>query len=123
MNFVVLSLGSNCVERDKKMQLCIEWLYDILSDVKVSRIYENRALNGIDNNYLNAVLLGYTQDDYDTLNAKLKRFEIESGRTNDSKLIGVVPIDVDIVMWNVEIIRINDYKQAYFQIGWNEMKD
>lgn len=121
MNFVVLSLGSNCVEREKKMSHCIRWLFDLLSDVKVSSIYETSALNGVDNNYLNAVLSGYTQYDHNVLNKKFKQYEIDCGRDKDNKIVGIVPIDVDIVMWNDKIIRNNDYMQAYFQIGWNEI--
>lgn len=122
MNFVVLSLGSNCVERSKMMSDCIDWLFDLLSNANVSKIYETKALNGVDNNYLNAVLSGYTKEEYNVLNEKIKQYEIECGRTKESKSLGVIPIDVDIVILNDDVIRNNDYNQAYFQIGWNEIK-
>jgi 2-amino-4-hydroxy-6-hydroxymethyldihydropteridine diphosphokinase len=38
-------------------------------------------------------------------------------------LKGNVPIDIDIVLWNGDIIKENDFKQSYFQIGWNEIKE
>ena len=122
MNFVVLSLGSNSADKNKKMNACINELKNIFVDVKVSCVYETKALNGIDNNYLNAVLSGYCCDSYDELKAKMKQYEIELGRTKESKLNGVVPIDVDIVLWNGNVVKDNDFKQIYFQLGWNEIK-
>ena len=122
MNFVVFSLGSNSDNKELMMQACVDWMREVLNDVKVSQIYETKALNGIDNDYMNAVLSGYTNEEYDDIVRSMKRYEIQSGRTKESKLKGVIPIDVDVVMWNDKIMRNNDYIQSYFQIGWNEIK-
>ena len=37
------------------------------------------------------------------------------------KLAGLVPIDLDIVMWNGEVVRQRDFNQDYFQIGWKQL--
>ena len=123
MNFVVLSLGSNSADKIQKMKTCINDLKTVFVDVKVSRVYETEALNGIDNNYLNAVLSGYCDESFDVIKSRMKQYEIDSGRTKESKLKGDVSIDVDIVLWNGDIIKENDFKQSYFQIGWNEIKE
>ena len=36
-------------------------------------------------------------------------------------IIGVIPIDLDIVIWNNNIIREKDFNQKYFQIGWHQL--
>lgn len=123
MNFVVLSLGSNSADKIQKMKICINDLKDVFVDVKVSSVYETESLNRIDNSYLNAVLSGYCNDGFDVIKARMKQYEIDSGRTKESKLKGNVPIDIDIVLWNGDIIKENDFKQSYFQIGWNEIKE
>jgi 2-amino-4-hydroxy-6-hydroxymethyldihydropteridine diphosphokinase len=47
----------------------------------------------------------------------LKSWEAECGRTPESKQKGVVPIDLDIVMWNSEVVRPVDYSRSYVSMG------
>ena len=35
---------------------------------------------------------------------------------------GKIPLDIDIVVWNGEIIRPQDWKQDYFQTGLKELE-
>ena len=93
-----------------------------MRNLSVSSAYSTPALNGKDNDYLNAVAEGYVECDFETLKAQMKDYERSSGRTPESKLMGVVPIDIDIVMWNDEVVKAGDYEQSYFKIGWNELK-
>lgn len=121
MNKVVLSIGSNCSEREKQMTACVEWLTKKLLNMNVSHTYETPALNGIDNSYLNAVIMGYVSVDYDELRLLLKQYEKNCGRNIDSKRNGIIPIDIDIVVWNDEILKKQDFNQSYFQIGWTSI--
>ena len=121
MNRVVLSLGSNCTDRYSQMNNCVVWLSNIINDIKVSSVYSTPALNVKDNDYLNAVVEGFVVCDFDTLKEELKDYEKICGRTAQSKLVGVVPIDIDIVIWNDDVVKIGDYEQSYFKIGWNEL--
>ena len=74
MNKIVLSIGSNSELRSQQMCNCIEWLSKMLKDVEVSHVYETPALNGVDNNYLNAVIMGAVCQDYDELRLILKQY-------------------------------------------------
>lgn len=121
MNKIVLSIGSNCDVRSQQMSTCIEWLTKLMNNIVVSHIYETPALNGVDNSYLNAVVMGYVCQDYDELRLRLKQYEKECGRTPESKNKGVIPIDIDIVIWNDEILKKQDFNQSYFQIGWTNI--
>ena len=40
-----------------------------------------------------------------------------------SKKKGDIPMDLDIIIWNDEIIREADYNQHYFQIGWQQLNE
>lgn len=120
-NKVVLSLGSNSHDKDDQMQKCISWLKTFLENVSVSSIYETAALNGVDANYLNAVFIGYTDDDYEEIKFITKKYEVSCGRTKESKIKSSIPIDIDVVVWNDDIIKPADFTQEYFQIGMLEI--
>lgn len=122
MNTMVISVGSNSRDREWQMKHGIEWLKHIFSDAKVSSVYNSVAVNGRDAEYLNAVLIASTKLDFDATVALTKQYEAVCGRTPSSKLQGVIPIDIDIVLWNNDVIRPADFAQQYFQRGWQELK-
>lgn len=122
MNTLTLSIGSNSKDREWQMKYGIEWLKHIFSDAKVSSVYNSVAVNGRDSDYLNAVMTASTKLDLDDTIALMKQYEAVCGRTPVSKLQGVIPIDIDIVLWNNDVIRPNDFARQYFQRGWQELK-
>ena len=121
MNKVVLSLGSNSSNCQEMMGNCIEWLSTIVTNLKISHSYFTEALNGKDKDYINAVAEGCVYVDYDKLKQQVKQYELSMGRTPESKKQGIIPIDIDIVIWNEEIINETDYNQSYFQIGFTAL--
>lgn len=123
MNKVVLSIGSNSADCKLRMQECAIWLKSVLQDAEMSHIYETPAINGIDENYLNSVCQGTTEMSFEDVYSMMKDYEVRNGRTSESKLSGSIPIDIDIVIWNDEILREKDYNRSYFQIGWNELNN
>lgn len=123
MNKVVLSLGSNSKDREVCIKRCKDWLASKLVNFCMSHIYETSALNGKDNNYLNAVAIGLVDIDYDAAFKLFKEYEKINGRTIESKRNGQIPIDIDIVIWNDIILRENDFNQSYFQIGWEMLNN
>ncbi|MBR6640077.1 MAG: 2-amino-4-hydroxy-6-hydroxymethyldihydropteridine diphosphokinase [Muribaculaceae bacterium] len=117
MNVAVLSLGSNSSDKELQMKNAIKQTTQIFDNVVVSEIYEEPAHNGIDAPYLNTVMVVSTAMTIDEVNLLLKRWEIECGRTPELKQNGVVPIDLDIVMWNREVVRPVDYSRSYVSKG------
>lgn len=118
---VVLGLGSNYGERRKNIISIISWLEGILLNMKKSRIYETPCALKSGRPYMNAVVLGdYTGTIVD-LNQILKEKEIEFGRDDEGRSRGDVPIDIDIVIANGDIIKEWDYRQKFFQIGYQEI--
>ena len=122
MNTLTLSIGSNSRDREWQMKHGIEWLRHTLSNTRVSSVYNTLAVNGRDADYLNAVISASTKLSLDDAVALMKQYESVCGRTQASKLQGVIPIDIDIVLWNGEVIRPADFAQQYFQHGWQELK-
>lgn len=121
MNKVVFSLGSNSDDREAQMRKAISHLMSIFENVKVSAIYETPALNGKDEPYYNAVMIVDTELDYDEVVRCSKEWELKSGRTKESKDKGVVPIDIDVVLWNDNVVRQKDFSCSFFVEGYNQL--
>ena len=120
-NAVVLSIGSNSADRETQMTNCIAWLRGIATPTKLSSVYNSPASNGKDPDYLNAVAEITSTLTHPELNKLLKNYERQCGRTPQSKSLGSIPIDIDIVMWNGNVLRQKDFAQYYFAKGWNEI--
>ena len=120
-NAVVLSIGSNSADREAQMTNCIAWLRDNATLTKLSSVYNSPASNGKDPDYLNAVAEITSALTPPELTKLLKDYERQCGRTPQSKALGSIPIDIDIVMWNGEVLRQKDFAQYYFAKGWNEI--
>lgn len=118
MNKLTISIGSNSKDKEQQMSDCISWLKENLQATIVSEIYSSPALNGKDPEYLNAVATALSEEHHENLVKKFKAYETSCGRTLNSKKRGEIPIDIDIVIWNDDILRQKDYCQEYFKIGW-----
>lgn len=120
-NSCTIGLGSNSPDRDKLIKTAISSLEQYLASSQVSSIYECPASNGKDAPYLNAVIHGMTPHTQEELVAHLKRLEVDAGRTDQLREQGVVPMDLDLVIWNFRIIRPEDFQRIYFNIGYREL--
>lgn len=122
MNSLVISIGSNSHDRDWQIKHGIEWLKHNLSNFRISSVYNSEAVNQRDPDYLNAVISAGTRKNLDEISQLLKQYEMVCGRTPASKLEGNIPMDIDIVIWNGDVLRQRDFAQQYFQRGWQELK-
>lgn len=122
---IVVSIGSNCGDRKALVEEAIAWLKTLLIQTKCSGIYETPCAKNTGTPYMNAVISGYYQgegiDVKDTLEEILKDKEYKMGRTTRCREAGEVPIDMDIVLLNGDIIKAWDYRQKFFQIGYQEI--
>ena len=121
LNKVVISLGSNSPDSDRMMKQAMVWLEENLLSFKCSEIYLTPPLSGVGSDYLNAVAIGETACDQNEFNLMLKDYEKSSGRTLESKKTGVIPIDLDIVIFNDQIVRPKDFSYDFFQIGYRQI--
>ena len=124
---VVISIGSNCGDREALVEEAAAWLKTILIQTQCSSIYETPCARNIGTPYMNAVMSGYYQgegiDVKDTLEDLLKDKEHKMGRTTQCREAGQVPIDMDIVLLDGEIVKDWDFRQKFFQIGYKEIVD
>ncbi len=121
MNRVIISMGSNTADGHEQMLNNLNWLKGTLCRFKTSHIYRTPALSEVDVYYYNAVVEGFTDLDFNHLQGLLKSREEACGRTLEARQKQQVPIDLDIVVWNRDILRKKDFDQKYFQIGWKAL--
>ncbi|MBD5305467.1 MAG: hypothetical protein HDS12_04170 [Bacteroides sp.] len=118
---VVLSLGSNCSSAFVRNGL--DWLKENFTLLRSSTLYETPPAKGSGSNYINAVAEVKSDNSFEEINSMLKEYEIKIGRDDQCRKINCVPIDIDIVLWDEEIVRQWDFKQKFFRIGYNMIKD
>lgn len=116
-----ISLGSNSYDRESKIKEGIEILKGYLSNAQVSSIYETNASNGTDMPYLNAVIHGETSHAPDEIVGHLKHLEKEAGRTPELKREGIVPLDLDLIIYDNRILRPEDFQKHYFNKGYRQL--
>ena len=118
---VVIGLGSNYGNRETNVKTAIEWLKTILMEVKVSEIYKTPCALNSDKQYVNAVVSGFYEGPGFQLDDIFKEKEHEMGRDSKARQRGDVPIDMDIVILNNEVIKDWDYRQKFFRIGYSQL--
>ncbi len=92
-----LSLGSN-INAEKNIAFAIDELNKILSNVIISTTHKTKAEGFEGDDFLNLVLAGDSNLDFDNLNKKLKAIEDASGRKRDVPKFSARTLDVDIIL-------------------------
>lgn len=84
-------------------------------------MYEAPDESGLGAPYVNIVLSIEPSMTIDDFRNELKSLELQYGRNENSKSIGVMPLDADIIIWDGEIIDRYQYSREYFRIGYLEI--
>lgn len=121
MNRFVLSIGSNSSDRYEKMSMAIERLNSLLNIEAASSVYETLPWGGGDKLYINCVMAGTTSMDMECLIEMTKELEKQCGRDEEAKKQGIVPIDLDIVIWNDTVLRPKELGRDYFVTGYRQI--
>jgi len=109
-----LSLGSN-INAEANIIFAIEQLNKILADTKFSSIHKTKAEGFEGDDFLNLVVAGESELNFDQLNQKLKDIENQSGRKRDVPKFSARTLDIDIVLQidDGEIIYESDEIEKY----------
>lgn len=121
MTECILTFGSNCPERERMMELAGRWIDSTFGPAVSSGVYSTRALNGKSPDYLNMVVCVATELTAEQLIFLGKEFERRCGRSPESKLSGVVEMDVDLVKFGSVILRPEEFTRAYFMTGYERI--
>ena len=110
-----LSLGSN-INAEENLEFAFKELKKILSNVKSSSIHQTQAEGFEGDDFLNSVVCGNSELDFNNLNKKLKLIEDIAGRNRDAPKFSARTLDIDIVLQiddNDDILFESDEVQKY----------
>ena len=122
MNKAIVGIGSNVVEACVRVEECCKLLTSMAEEAKFSSVYETEAVGSLPQpNYHNCVGVISTTRPFEEMKQLLKDMEREAGRLPEHKAEGKVIIDIDIVVWNGEVIKPTDLTRTYMTIGMEEL--
>lgn len=120
MNDAVICLGGNAACSSSLIEAAETFLSAVGTVVAKSGVYSSAAeFVASDSNYLNEVLVLRTALDYSGLHKSTKAFETDLRAVHAHAPL--VSIDIDIVLWNGEIMRPRDAASAYFLAGLKKL--
>jgi 2-amino-4-hydroxy-6-hydroxymethyldihydropteridine diphosphokinase len=113
MNKALISIGTN-VNREATLALCHELLNGVFPEIT----YSNTSIttpygNTYKDDFLNQLAFVYTSETKEEIQKQLKSIEKRIGRTATDKVNGKVKIDIDLLIWNEEILKPDDMERSY----------
>tara|TARA_B000000565_G_C23613084_1_gene311926 strand:- start:115 stop:489 length:375 start_codon:yes stop_codon:yes gene_type:complete len=92
-----LSLGSN-INAEENISFAIKELKKILSNIIISSTYKTKSEGFDGDDFLNLVVAGDSDLNFETLNQDLKNIEDSSGRNRNSPKFSARTLDIDIIL-------------------------
>lgn len=114
-------IGSNCGDRKENVATALERLGKLLRGFRHSSIYATPDCHGGQKEYLNAVCSGETELTPEQAEAACKEIEVALGRDTEARRRGDVPVDVDLVKYDGNILREKDHRSEFFLLGYREL--
>lgn len=115
MNEAVIGLGSN-INPEKHIQQAREILAKRYEVIAESSFVRTKPVGGdAQPDFINGAILLKTSLDKEILNSELKVIEKQLGRTKDAVNFKPRTMDLDIVVWNNEIIDKDFYKRDFLR--------
>ncbi len=122
MNTAILSIGSN-IDAERNISKMLDILDDELEIIKVSSLIKTKPI-GIENQeeFTNGAVKVRTPLGKDQLNRLLKNIEDQLGRDRTAHRFGPRTMDLDIVVWNGEIIDKDYYLRDFLRRSVEEIE-
>lgn len=92
-----LSLGSN-INAEENISFAIKELKKILSNIIISSTHKTKSEGFDGDDFLNLVVAGDSDLNFETLNQDLKNIEDSSGRNRNSPKFSARTLDIDIIL-------------------------
>lgn len=115
-NRVILCLGSNW-DCESNINSADELLREYFNPIHFSEsVYTEPVGLPASGLFLNQTVIAYTDNGLEEVKQSLKEMEKVLGRMPDSKEKGQIPIDIDLLLWNNEILKPADWEKEYVQL-------
>lgn len=113
MNSALVSIGSN-ENPEQNLLGCCRLLAQLFPDILFSKTSVTVPYgNNYKNDFFNCLAVINTDIERQDCVNKLKQLERDMGRTPNDKFKGCVKIDIDLVIWNREVLKPKDLERSY----------
>jgi 2-amino-4-hydroxy-6-hydroxymethyldihydropteridine diphosphokinase len=121
MTQAVIALGSN-IEPRKNIELARERIRSTHRVIRESRFVETSPIGYVDQpNFLNGAILIETETSQKELVEWLHQVENSLGRVRTGNRFGPRTIDLDLVMWDGEVLDTDVYEREYLREAVGEV--
>jgi 2-amino-4-hydroxy-6-hydroxymethyldihydropteridine diphosphokinase len=115
---LIVSLGSNTPEGESNMRMAQLHIESLADTARFSPIYETEPVGQHRHaRYKNCVAIVESTIPAEMWMVDFKQLERSAGRNEETRLRGDVPLDLDIVVSDGEVLRPKDFEQDYFKKG------
>lgn len=111
----ILLLGSNLPDRENMLEAAIRSMAAVADITGRSHIYVSPDRSGLGEPYANIAVQCDTEMHIGELKDYISDTERRLGRTPQSKATGVMPIDIDLVLWDGQVISHSDYESPQYR--------
>lgn len=116
MATALLGIGSNVADARYRIRKALDLLSENGCDIIcMSKIYQ------VSHPYYNMVAKVFTRMSYHDLLILTKNLESLLGRLPHAKGDRVVPLDIDIVVFDDVTLRDSDFEASYFSVGYGQI--
>lgn len=124
LHHVLISIASNRDQRHKLEQARVE-LCEILNGPSFTSQIWTEPVNSRRSSslYLNKLVHGTYPGTMSELVTALKQLEIKLGRSEKDKLLGIVEIDLDLMLYDHQRMHLSDWDRPYIQKLVQEMDE
>jgi len=121
LNKIVIGVGSN-VDPEKNIEEAKNAVVNQHNLIKASSFIETAPIGcKSQNNFLNGAFLVETEMDSAALKSWLKNLEKKLGRVKSENKDGPRTIDLDIIVWNGEVVDSEVYEREFLINSINEL--
>ena len=113
MNKGIICIGSN-YNGEANLSRCRKLLESAFADI----IYSSTCITApygttYTSDFINQLAIIHTEKSKESVIELLKSYEKELGRNSEDKKKGLVKIDIDLIVWNEDILKPEDMKRRY----------
>lgn len=121
MKICYIELGTN-EPTDNNLSLARYYLSSAFDDIQFSTIYDTQSVDFIIScTFYNQTARIVTDLPKEIILQKLKAIEKRLGRMPEDKKKGIVKIDIDLLTYDGEVLKVNDWKREYVCQGVMEL--
>lgn len=113
----LLCMGSN-TDRSAQLSVARKALCATFPDIRFGEMMETEAIgSGFHSPFSNQLAKFSTTLSPDSVHDLFKELERQSGRVPEDKVLGVVKLDIDLLVFDNEVLKPEDMKREYIRKG------